>query len=50
MFGGKGQLLLRHASQSRGRVGDQTIESFFAINGTQHVTVLRPLDATGVKT
>ena len=46
MFGGKGELLLRHASQSRGRVSDQTMESFFAINGTQHVTVLRPVDPT----
>ncbi len=50
MFGGKGQLLLRHASQSRGRVGDQTMASFFAINGTQHVTVLRPVEATETKT
>ncbi|HYE88990.1 MAG TPA: N-acetylmuramoyl-L-alanine amidase-like domain-containing protein [Vicinamibacterales bacterium] len=46
MFGGKGELLLRHASQSRGRVSDQTMESFLAINGTQHVTVLRPVDPT----
>jgi hypothetical protein len=50
MFGGKGELLLRHASQSRGRVSDQAIESFFAINGTQHVTVLRPAEATESKT
>ena len=46
MFGGKGELLLRHASQSRGRVSDQTMESFLAINGTLHVTVLRPVDPT----
>jgi len=50
MFGGKGELLLRHASQSRGRVADQTMESFFAVNGTQYVTVLRPVEATESKT
>ena len=50
MFGGKGELLLRHASQSRGRVSDQAMESFFAINGTQYVTVLRPLEATETRT
>jgi hypothetical protein len=50
MFGGKGELLLRHASQSRGRVADQTMESFFAVNGTQYVTVLRPVETTESKT
>jgi len=50
MFGSKGELLLRHASQSRGRVSDQTMESFFAINGTQYVTVLRPVEGTESKT
>jgi hypothetical protein len=46
MIGDKGELLLRHASLSRGRVSDQSMESFFAANGTLYVTVLRPIDPT----
>ena len=42
MFDGKGELLLRNASQSRGRVIDQTMKSFIAVNGVRYVTVLRP--------
>lgn len=41
-FDGKGELMLRNASQSRGRVIDQTMQSFIAANGVRYVTVLRP--------
>ena len=44
VIGDKGELLLRHASLSRGRVSDQSMDSFFAANGTLYVTVLRPLE------
>jgi hypothetical protein len=44
MFDGKGSLVLRHASQSRRRVLDQSMAHFLAINGVQYVTVLRPRD------
>jgi hypothetical protein len=40
-----GEVVLRHASQSRGRVLDQPLQSFLAINRTQHVTLLRPVEA-----
>lgn len=49
VIGGEGELLLRHASQSRGRVSDQMMEGFFVANGTQYVTVLRPLEAAKEK-
>ena len=43
-FDGKGEVLLRHASQSRGRVIDQPMKSFLVVNGVRYVTVLRPQD------
>lgn len=43
-FGGKGELMLRNASQSRGRVIDQSMKGFLAANGVRFVTVLRPQD------
>jgi hypothetical protein len=44
MFGPKGGLLLRHASLSHGRVVNERIEKFFAVNRVHYVTVLRPQD------
>lgn len=43
-FDRKGALLLRNASQSRGRVIDQSMKGFLAVNGVRYVTVLRPQD------
>ncbi|MGE0563130.1 MAG: N-acetylmuramoyl-L-alanine amidase-like domain-containing protein [Pseudolabrys sp.] len=43
-FGPKGELLLRHASQSRGRVLDEPMARFIRASRAQYVTVLRPLD------
>jgi hypothetical protein len=42
MFDGKGELLLRDASQSRRRVVDQSMKRFVALNRVRYVTVLRP--------
>jgi hypothetical protein len=44
MFDAKGDLLLRHASQSHGRVIDRPMKRFLAANGVRYVTVLRPQD------
>ncbi len=44
MFGDKGALLLRHASQSRYRVVDEPMQNFLTANGVRYVTLLRPLD------
>jgi len=41
-FGDKGELLLRHASRSRHRVLDESMESFTAYNRVRYVTLLRP--------
>ena len=43
-FGKKQELLLRHASRSRHRILDESMETFFAANGVQHVTLLRATD------
>jgi hypothetical protein len=43
-FDARGELLLRNASQSRGRVIDQAMKGFLAANGVRYVTVLRPQD------
>ena len=49
VFGGNGEFLLRHASQSRGRVLDDTMQNFVRANRVHYVTALRPLDpAAGV--
>jgi D-alanyl-D-alanine carboxypeptidase/D-alanyl-D-alanine-endopeptidase (penicillin-binding protein 4) len=42
MFGGKGEFLLRHASESHWRVLDERMEQFLAINRVRYVTLLRP--------
>ena len=42
MFGGKDEFLLRHASEMHGRVLDQPMREFVAINRVQYVTLLRP--------
>jgi hypothetical protein len=41
-FGSDGELLLRHASLSRGRVLDENMERFLAVNRVRYVTLLRP--------
>lgn len=43
--GDKGELLLRHASQSRHRVIDESLEKFFATYRARYVTLLRPEEA-----
>jgi hypothetical protein len=44
IIGKDGKPLLRHASQSGGRVIDQRMDRFLAENGVRHVTLLRPLE------
>jgi len=44
VFGPRGELLLRHASQGRGRVVDERMERFAAANRVRYVTLLRPLE------
>lgn len=44
IVGRRGELMLRHAAQSRGRVLDQRMDSFIAVNRVGYVTLLRPLD------
>jgi len=41
-FGGNGELLLRHASQSRHRVLDERMDHFLAQYRVRYVTLLRP--------
>ncbi|MEX0841798.1 MAG: N-acetylmuramoyl-L-alanine amidase-like domain-containing protein [Xanthobacteraceae bacterium] len=43
-FAKKGTLLLRHASQSHGRVVDEDMQAFLAANGVRYVTLLRAED------
>ena len=43
-FGKGGELLLRHASQRRGRVVDDRLDRFVAANRVQYVTLLRAAD------
>ena len=40
--GANGELLLRHASESRHRVLDERMDRFFAVNRVRYVTLLRP--------
>ena len=44
--GDNGELMLRHASLSHGRVVNERIETFFNANRVHYVTVLRPVDRT----
>jgi hypothetical protein len=52
-FGAGGELLLRHAAQSRHRVLDERMDRFLALNRVRYVTLLRPeepvSDAVAVK-
>jgi hypothetical protein len=41
-IGAGGELLLRHASQSRHRVLDESLERFLATYRVRYVTLLRP--------
>ena len=43
-FGSGGTLLLRHASQSRGRVMDDDIAGFFNVNMVKYVTLVRAME------
>ena len=47
-FDRHGELLLRHASQSRRRVLDERMDSFVAANRVRYVTVLRPREPSAV--
>ena len=46
--GGGGELLLRHASQSKRRVLDERMDRFIAVNGVRYVTLLRPQEPRAV--
>ena len=46
-FGKGGDVMLRHASRSRGRVVDDRIDAFVATNRVQYVTVVRAADTAG---
>ncbi|HZP69555.1 MAG TPA: N-acetylmuramoyl-L-alanine amidase-like domain-containing protein [Pseudolabrys sp.] len=48
IFGRTGELLLRHASQSRGRVLDERMDQFIAANRVRYVTLLRPQEPHAV--
>ena len=41
-----GEVMLRHASQRRGRVADDRLDRFVAANRVRYVTLLRPADNT----
>jgi hypothetical protein len=47
-FGSGGELLLRHASQSRHRVLDERMDRFVAVNRARYVTLLRPQEPRAV--
>jgi len=47
-FGRSNELLVRHASQSRGRVLDEPLDRFLAINGVRYLTLLRAQDTAQV--
>ena len=47
-FGSKGELLLRHASQSHHRVLDERMDRFVETNGVRYVTLLRPQEPVAV--
>jgi hypothetical protein len=48
VLGGGGQLLLRHASQSKRRVLDERMDHFVAVNRVRYVTLLRPQEPRAV--
>jgi hypothetical protein len=47
-FDRRGELLLRHASQSRRRVLDERMDGFVAANRVRYVTVLRPQEPSAL--
>ena len=47
-FDSGGELLLRHASQSRHRVLDERMDRFVAVNRVRYVTLLRPQEPRAV--
>ena len=47
-FDNGGELLLRHASQSRHRVLDERMDRFVAVNRVRYVTLLRPQEPRAV--
>jgi N-acetylmuramoyl-L-alanine amidase-like protein len=47
-MGGGGELLLRHASQSKQRVLDERMDRFIAVNHVRYVTLLRPQEPRAV--
>jgi N-acetylmuramoyl-L-alanine amidase-like protein len=47
-MGGGGELLLRHASQSKQRVLDERMDHFIAVNRVRYVTLLRPQEPRAV--
>lgn len=50
MAGGKGEVMLRSASESHGRVIDERMQDFLRVNGVRYVTLLRPQDREGKRT
>jgi N-acetylmuramoyl-L-alanine amidase-like len=46
VFGPRGEFLLRHASKTHGRVLDEHMARFVAVNHVRYVTLLRPLQPT----
>lgn len=48
VFGRNGEVLLRNASRSRGRVLDEPMAAFAAANPVHHVTLLRAVDTSPV--
>ena len=47
-LGKGGEAMLRHASQRRGRVVDERLDRFVAVNRVQYVTLLRATDGTEI--
>ena len=45
VLSGDGKLILRHASESHGRVVDERMTAFVGVNGVRYVTILRARDA-----
>ena len=48
-YGGKGELLLRHASQTRRRVLDERLDRFMTKYRVRYVTLLRPQEPVSDK-
>lgn len=49
-FGSGGDLMLRHASQSKRQVLDERMDSFVAANRVRYVTLLRPQEPRAIAT